>query len=291
MLNYRKYINENDYNIMRRILQQNCKNTGHIYPQLHIGALDFDRFSFGDVMCETTWLVLKDKDEIGFIILDEDEFYIKILHEYVNCFSEILSYIESSLFKKGDTITTEANSKDIYYCKVLKQKGYTRTSSYRFNGFCDLSKISTYIPLPSGFYIRETDLEDIDRRVELFGIATGGITTTYEYYRDMMNSPSYNNAMDLVVIDVENEKIIAYCTMWDDPVSKISVLEPVACVEEYRRRGIMKSTLLYGMNKLKERGTRYMYVSTGGGNTASQALYKSVGFNEYGKNYEWKKQL
>jgi ribosomal protein S18 acetylase RimI-like enzyme len=53
----------------------------------------------------------------------------------------------------------------------------------------------------------------------------------------------------------------------------------------------MNSTLLYGMNLLKERGTKYIYVGTGGNNVASQALYKGVGFLEYGINYEWQKTL
>ena len=53
----------------------------------------------------------------------------------------------------------------------------------------------------------------------------------------------------------------------------------------------MKSTLLYGMNMLKERGTRYIYVGTGGKNIASQTLYKSVGFLEYGEDCEWQKTL
>jgi predicted GNAT family acetyltransferase len=79
--------------------------------------------------------------------------------------------------------------------------------------------------------------------------------------------------------------------VWDDPVSKTAILEPVACVEEHRRKGIMKGTLLYGMNKLKDRRTKYIYVGTGGMNAASQALYKSVGFIEYGKNCEWEKTL
>jgi len=44
MLNYRKFNKESDYNIMRRIVQHNCLQTGHLYSQLHIGNLDFDRF-------------------------------------------------------------------------------------------------------------------------------------------------------------------------------------------------------------------------------------------------------
>lgn len=157
------------------------------------------------------------------------------------------------------------------------------------NSICDVSKNSSYSPLPKGFSIRLIEKKDLKRRVKLFNLATG-VETTQERYEGMMKSPSYGNAMDFVV-KTDDEEIIAYCTIWDDPISKIGVLEPVACVEEYRRRGIMKSTLLYGMNLLKERGTKYVYVGTGEGNKPSQALYRSVGFVECGKNYELKKTL
>ena len=105
-----------------------------------------------------------------------------------------------------------------------------------------------------------------------------------------MNSPSYCDAIDLVV-QTDNSEIIAYCTIWDDPVSEVAILEPVACVAEHRRKGIMKSTLLYGMNLLKKRGTNYIFVGTGGKNIASQTLYNSVGFFKYGTEYEWQKTL
>lgn len=105
-----------------------------------------------------------------------------------------------------------------------------------------------------------------------------------------MNSPSYCDAIDLVV-ETDNSEIIGYCTMWDDLVSKIAILEPVACVWEHRRKGIMRSTLLYGMNLLKKHGTKYIYVGTGGKNIAAQTLYKSVGFLGYGTECEWLKIL
>ena len=53
----------------------------------------------------------------------------------------------------------------------------------------------------------------------------------------------------------------------------------------------MKNTLLLGMNILKERGSKYMYVGTGSGNIPSQALYKSVGFKAYGLDIKWEKTL
>ena len=47
MLSYRKFDKEIDYDIMRGIVRDNCLRTGHLYPQLHIGNLDFDRYEIG----------------------------------------------------------------------------------------------------------------------------------------------------------------------------------------------------------------------------------------------------
>lgn len=191
---------------------------------------------------------------------------------------------------KGSTITIEANIKDILLSSILQERGYNKTNNYHYVGICNLSKIPSCSPLQNGLSISVSQENDVARRVELFGLSTGGMTTTSERYKSLMKSPSYCDSINLIV-HTDTEEIIAYCTIWRDFISKVAILEPVACVEEYRRKGIMKSTLLYGMNVCKESGNNYIYVGTGGINVASQALYKSVGFLEYGKEYEWQKKL
>ncbi|MBC8061644.1 MAG: GNAT family N-acetyltransferase [Clostridiaceae bacterium] len=293
MISYRKFSNESDYRVMRSIVQHNCLQVGHLYPQLHIGNLDFERYALEEnpnILYKTIWLVYEGEMEIGFITVLEIEFSLTLLSDYENFTQEILDYIEHNCYNHGVTILTNANSEDMLLNNILEQRGYTKTTRFRFNGMCDLSKISSCPSLSYGFSIRLTQKTDVAKRVELFRLATGGRGTTSECYERMMNSPSYSDALDLVV-QSHNEEIIAYCTIWDDPISKIAILEPVACVAEYRRKGIMKNTLLYGMNLLKQRGTRYLYVGTGGKNIASQTLYKSVGFLEYGRNCEWQKTL
>lgn len=293
MLSYRKFDKESDYNIMRSIVQHNCLQSGHLYPQLHIGNLDFDRYAFEespDILYKKIWIVSTSKEDIGYITAEEDEFSINVLLEFEHFTLDILEYVELNCFKKTALITTEANSENKLFSSILKERGYAKTDYSHFSGICDLSEIQPFTPLPYGFSLGITHNKDVARREELFGLATGGIGTTSERYERMMNSPSYGDAMDFVV-KTQNKEIIAYCTIWDDPISKIGILEPVACVVEHRRKGIMKSTLLYGMNQLKKRGTKYIYVGTGGKNIASQALYKSVGFLEYGTGCEWQKTL
>jgi len=293
MLSYRKFNKETDYDIMRKIARYNCSEIGHLAPQVHIGNLDFERYAFEespDIVYETTWFVTELGREIGFITVEESEYYITVLSGFEHTIKEIVEYVEGNCFAAGMTITTDANSEDQLFSSLLEKRGYKKTENYGYKGICDLSKIPPNTALPKGFSIRITEKADLQRRAELFDLATGSRGTTPERYENMMNSPSYSDALDLVV-QTDGGEIIAYCTIWDDPVSKISILEPVACVAEYRRRGIMKSTLLYGMHRVKERGSRYMYVGTGGKNIASQTLYKSVGFVEYGKNCEWGKRL
>ncbi|MGH4121179.1 GNAT family N-acetyltransferase [Clostridium sp.] len=293
MLSYRKFDKESDYNIMRRLVQQNCLQTGHLYPQLHIGNLDFDRFACEespDISYKKNWIVYDNNIEIGFITSEEEYFSITVLSEFKHLTQDIMNYIEHNCYTKGTTITTEINSEDRMLISILEEGGYTQTDDFGYVGMCELSKIAICSPLSYGLSIRISQKRDVARRVELFRIPTGGVRTTSERYERMMKSPSYCDATDLVV-ETDNAEIIAYCTIWDDPVSKIAILEPVACVEEYRRKGIMKSTLLYGMNISKNHGTKYMYVGTGGKNIASQALYKSVGFIECGKYCEWQKTL
>lgn len=293
MLSYRRFDKESDYDIMRDIVQQNCIRTGHLYPQLHIGNLDFERFSFEetpDTLYQTNWFVYEDKTAIGFFTVVEDEYYIILDEEFKQHIAVVIDYIQQNCYAEGTTFTTDANSEDRHLSASLEQKGYTKTGKHRFNGFCCLSTIPVPTAMPEGYSIRLTEKTDAARRAELYGLATGGIGTSPERYLKMMEAPSYSDALDLVVQSAAGE-IIAYCTLWDDPVSRIGILEPLACVAEHRRKGIMKSLLLHGMNLLKERGTRYMYVGTGGSNAASQALYKSVGFVEHGINAEWQKNI
>jgi len=295
MLNYCRVDNESDYEVMRNIVQKRCSDTGHLYTQMHVGNLDFERYAFRDNpddFLQNSWLITDDDKSktIGFINTEDDEFFIALLPDKNHFISEVIDYIEHHIYEKGSKVIFDININDVQMNDMLLDKGYTRTSSYRYSGICDLSSIRSKTALPDGFKIRETIGNDIGSRVKLFVLATGGEETTPERYMNLMNSPSYSDAFDLVVETPDGE-IVAYCTIWNDPVSKTAILEPLACVEEQRRKGISKALLLDGMHKVKELGTKFVYVGTGGKNTTSQTLYKSVGFEDGGITYEWEKIL
>jgi len=291
MIEYRRFSCESDYEIMGRILRDNCSKTGHLYPQLHIGNLDFERFSFDEnpeMIYKNIHFVLEAGKEIGFLDIREDEFYITMAVGNESYYPDIMDYIEKSCYPKGEILSTDANSENLIFSKLLEDRGFEKTEKTRFHGICNLAEIESPKALPKGYRMRASRIEDLSRRAELYSLATGGVSTTEKQYESMMNGPAYNDALDMVV-ETETGEIIAYCTFWNDVVSKIGILEPLACVSEHRRKGITKALLLYGMNELKSRGTGYMYVGTGGKNAASQALYKSVGFKQYGVDCEWQK--
>lgn len=295
MLNYIKYRDEHDYELMRDIVKYNCSKSGHLFTQLHIGNLDFERYAFRNTpndFHENCWLIqeLPSNGIIGFIITEGEEYFISLMLEYRKYTNEVMDYIENCLYDNGSKVIFDINSINQEMIKLLVERGYTQTTSYRYSGMCDLSQISSEYKLPDEYSIRNTTVDDVKNRVKLFSLATGGVETSEEKYKNMMNAPSYSDALDLVVESCEGE-IIAYCTIWNDPTSATAILEPLACVEEHRRKGIMKALLLYGMNEVKNSGTKYVYVGTGGGNFKAQALYKSVGFIECGWNYEWEKNL
>lgn len=293
MLKYFKLRSESDYESIRDIVRHNCSVSGHLHPQLHIGNLDFERYAFrnsDDDFYDNAWLIEDDTSNkiIGFIITEEEEFFFSLLTEHRHHMEAVMEYVENCIYGTGEKVVFDINTNNTDMAKLLKRRGYKQTDFYRYSGLCDLSLIHSEYRLPEGYSIRNTTLNDVKSRVKLFSLATGGVETTEEKYRGLMSSPSYQDSLDLVVETSERE-IIAYCTIWNDPVSRIAILEPLACAEAHRRKGIMKALLLYGMNKVKDSGTKYVYVGTGGTNTKSQALYKSVGFMAYGWNYEWEK--
>ena len=130
---------------------------------------------------------------------------------------------------------------------------------------------------------------DIDDRVTYADIPTGKAITR-NMYEALINSEYYNATLDYVIRSASTNEFIGFVTWWIDENSKTATLEPVACLPNYRRRGIMKRALLFGLNELKRRGLRYAYVSTSMRNKKSQPLYQAVGFKKIGTACRWVKE-
>ena len=117
-----------------------------------------------------------------------------------------------------------------------------------------------------------------------------GTEITEKMYRDYFNSTYYRSALDYIIRDSSNGELVGFVTWWVDENSGTALLEPVACLEKYRRRKIMKRALFHGLNVLKQKGVLYAFVSTSIRNEKSQLLYLSVGFKKMGEALVWERK-
>ena len=96
--------------------------------------------------------------------------------------------------------------------------------------------------------------------------------------------------MDEVVRDPRGGALVAYLSWWIDWDSRTVMLNPVACVEAYRRQGILKSCLTRGLCAMRDRGLGYAYVDTGIRNRPAVGLYEAAGFVKSGRTCRYEKK-
>jgi len=293
VLDYRRLTCEEDYEKMKDVLRSQCRETGHLYPQEHIGNLDFERYGFHDDLTyiyDTSWLIMHREEVVGFITLEGEEFVLGLLGTFKDQVNEVFKAIEEDLCPSFDTLVYDVLDQDTQTQEILHARGYKRSDRFRYAGICRLESLSPVSMLPHGFVIRPSREEDINQRVDLFHLPTGGVGISRARYINLIQAPSFDKNLDFVVT-TEGDQIVAYCTFWYDPHSQVAIIEPVACVHAYRKKGITKALINHGLNQLKDLGCKVVYVGTGGQNLPAQKLYESVGFETYGFRYEWEKKL
>ncbi|MGZ4148141.1 MAG: GNAT family N-acetyltransferase [Actinomycetota bacterium] len=101
-----------------------------------------------------------------------------------------------------------------------------------------------------------------------------------EEYATFARSPAYPSGWDLVAED-DAGNAAACCIAWPDPISRSGNFEPVATHPWFARRGFASAVMLDGMRRLRDAGISSAIVRTPLSNTAAQALYRSLGFEEW----------
>jgi len=87
----------------------------------------------------------------------------------------------------------------------------------------------------------------------------------------------YDPALDLA-IRAPDGRIAAYGLFWFDPVTRVGLVEPMRTEEGWQRRGLGRSVLTNGLDRLAQRGATRLKV--GWGSAPGRALYLSTGFGE-----------
>jgi ribosomal protein S18 acetylase RimI-like enzyme len=278
---------ESDFISMRSIESEIAKRYSPFSYAPNPSSLVFDRFLFGneaDDIYTYGKLVKLDETVIGYLLAyleydGETEFVLRLHPQYADCYQAVIECLMTQ-FPEKEAFSTYSNSLNSEIHDALLSCGFECGEEENWQSVLDLTQ---YYEQPINWQtenIRYLTEADVDDRVRYAAIPSNK-EITRKAYEDLMHSEYYKDALDYVVRSTDGD-FIAFVTWWVDDNSKTAVLEPVACLPEYRRRGIAKRALLHGLNELKRRGIKYAYVGTSIDNDEALPLYRSVGFQKIG---------
>lgn len=277
---------EADFDLMCEIESIICKAKGHGFWQMHPGGLRYDRYLFGggamDVFSYGKLLYVDDT-AVGYVLAyqEEGEFVLRLMPDYEE-HADVALRLAEGCFEKHDAFTTIVNSNSHALCAALQVRGFTKEAEERYQAVLALDG---WVPQKLSEGTEKIALlaqEDIPERA-LYADIPSGSEVTEEKFRMYLASKAYQTALEYVVRDRKTNAFIGFATWWVDENSKTALLEPVACLPEYRRRGIARRLLRNGLSMLKDRGIHQVFVSTSADHDEAIPLYDSLGFVKTGE--------
>jgi len=293
MLKLKNVSCEADFHLMCKIESDICEKGASICWQVHPGGLCYDRYLFGggalDVFYYGNLLYTQDA-LVGYLLAyrDEGEFVLRLLPEYEGCLEEALG-LAVNCFEEQEECATIANSTYPAYCNALVRQGFAKKSEERYQAMLTLDGREFPEPCESSEEIALLSEKDFAERIIHAAIPSDS-QVTEEMFHTYLVSPAYKTALEYVVRDKHTDAFIGFATWWLDEHSKTALLEPVACLKEYRRRGIARRLLSYGLLQLKAKGMRHAFVSTSADHVEAIPLYESLGFVKTGEANLYLKQ-
>ncbi len=145
--------------------------------------------------------------------------------------------------------------------------------------------------LPEGYTIRPAaGVEEAAQLAALHLSAFPGATWTEDQYRYVMESPGYDPARELVAISSEGQ-FAAFAMTWHDHINRTGLLEGVGTHADHRQRGLGRAVVTYAAHHMAAAGMEYATVCNSGSNKASEALYRSAGFEPWHYQDGYKRSL
>ncbi|WP_017572676.1 GNAT family N-acetyltransferase [Nocardiopsis halotolerans] len=136
--------------------------------------------------------------------------------------------------------------------------------------------------LPDGFRFRTADEAGPEAAVRAHLDAWAPSAYTIEAYQGVRRTAGYRG--DLHILAEAPDGTMASSTiMWLDEVNGTAEFEPVGTHPDYRRRGLARAMLLYGMRLVREAGATHATVACLGapGHPQARELYYGVGFRRF----------
>ena len=145
--------------------------------------------------------------------------------------------------------------------------------------------------VPDGYRLRHVRGEDdVPGRVEAQTAAFAPSKMTVEKYALLPGLDHYRREHDLV-IEAPDGSIAAFTICWLDEVGSVGEFDPVGTHPDHQRRGLGRVIMRQGLRLMREAGLRDALVFSEQSNQASEALYRSAGFDRVATHRRYTRAL
>lgn len=135
--------------------------------------------------------------------------------------------------------------------------------------------------IPEGYAIRPVSgVEEAAALAGVHGAAFPGANWTTDLYRHVMESPGYDPGRE-VVVEAADGTFAAFAVTWYDQLNRTGLLEAVGTHPDHQQRGLGKAVVRFAAHHMAAAGMEYAIVANFESNSASKALYLSVGFRPW----------
>lgn len=135
--------------------------------------------------------------------------------------------------------------------------------------------------IPNGYSIRPVaGVEEAAAVAEVHAAAFPGAGWTTELYRQVMESPGYDSRRELVA-EASNGVLAAFAVTWHDDLNRTGLLEAVGTHPGHRQRGLGRAVVTFAAHHMEGAGMEWATVANFASNKASEALYRSAGFEPW----------
>ena len=162
-------------------------------------------------------------------------------------------------FPEGAVPGTDASRLDLPLVAALRACGYREGSESRFQAVCPLAGLPRHPRFHRALVCRAVGRPRIADRVRYAALPTGSPVTEGMFRAYPPLGGRQHRFWTRWCGIREAAPLVAYLSWWIDWDSRTVMLNPVACVEAYRRQGILKSCLTRGLCAMRDRGLGYAY--------------------------------
>jgi len=236
MLTIRSVSDEAGFDIMCGVESALCRANAHRGWQPHVGGLCFDRYLFGagaSDLFRYARLLVAGEEAVGYLLAygEEREFVLRVLPGFEHVMDEALEGVHA-LMEDGEYSTT-ANSRDAALCGALLRNEFAMGAEERYQAMLDLAGWTPPACGEGSETISPLTEQDVAERIRYASIPSDS-EVTEAMFRELCGSAAYGRMRDYVVRDAQTNAFIGFVTWCTDPESASALLEPVACLPEYR---------------------------------------------------------